>query len=362
MSGASKSVSIKFISRVGTYMAMIQSPSGDLYQEYQRNGDKVTVMPDFSQTKPLLNFVCTSSRVAEGVSTPVSMRYYFNGVEITFDSAGKSSGLFTGLFERVVPSASQLYYGLRIVGNLVQASGYAPIVIKMVGKISAKAQSTEVTDDIQADYTIPVGPYTGTAYRVTIAAGDAKSFILSSPDDSCVLVAKALQGNDEITSTLYYKWYKAVSTDTGWQLISDATTAKLTVKAADVTCTRDYKVEVYSDKSMAADKLIGYDFVTVMDGSDPYDIEPCPSPLDITIEEDTSGNGSVTFTPKLVVRGKSQTIDTKFYFTLKSPAGVVLNTDAARKPTVQLSSFTVTRDDCLHGGGTDISLTIESVK
>lgn len=47
MSGASKSVSIKFISRVGTYMAMIQSPNGDLYQEYQRNGDKVTVMPDF---------------------------------------------------------------------------------------------------------------------------------------------------------------------------------------------------------------------------------------------------------------------------------------------------------------------------
>lgn len=145
MSGASKSVSIKFISRVGTYMAMIQSPSGDLYQEYQRNGDKVTVMPDFSQTKPLLNFVCTSSRVAEGVSTPVSMRYYFNGVEITFDSAGKSSGLFTGLFERVVPSASQLYYGLRIVGNLVQASGYAPIVIKMVGKISAKAQRSQTT-------------------------------------------------------------------------------------------------------------------------------------------------------------------------------------------------------------------------
>lgn len=147
MSGASKSVSIKFISRVGTYMAMIQSPNGDLYQEYQRNGDKVTVMPDFSKTKPLLNFVCTSSRVAEGVSTPVSMRYYFNGVEITFDSAGKSSGLFTGLFERVVPSASQLYYGLRIVGNLVQASGYAPIVIKMVGKIQPRrrAQRSQTT-------------------------------------------------------------------------------------------------------------------------------------------------------------------------------------------------------------------------
>lgn len=362
MSGASKSITIKFNSRVGTFSALIQSPSGDLYQEYQRNGDKVTVTPDFSKTKPVLNYVCSSSRVADGVSTPVAMHYYFNGVEITFDSSGKSNGLFAGLFERVVPSASQLFYGLRIIGNLAEASGFAPIVIKMVGTISAKAQSTVVTDDIQADYTISVGPYTGTAYRVTIAAGDAKSFTLTSPDDSCVLVAKATQGNEEIASTLYYKWYKAVSSDSGWEQISGASTAKLTVKASDVTCTRDYKVEVYNDKSMAANSLLGFDFVTVMDASDPYDIDPCPNPLDTTIEEDESGNGTVTFTPKLVVRGKSQTIDTKFYFTLKSAAGVVLNTDAGRKPTVQLSSFSVTRDDCIHGGGADISLTIESVK
>ena len=40
MSSASKSVNIKFISKLGTYTPLIQSPSGDLYQEYQQVGDR----------------------------------------------------------------------------------------------------------------------------------------------------------------------------------------------------------------------------------------------------------------------------------------------------------------------------------
>jgi len=51
MSSASKTVNIKFMGKSGTYTAMIQCPSGDLYQEYQRNGDQVMVTPDFTKTK-----------------------------------------------------------------------------------------------------------------------------------------------------------------------------------------------------------------------------------------------------------------------------------------------------------------------
>ena len=51
-----------------------------------------------------------------------------------------------------------------------------------------------------------------------------------------------------------------------------------------------------------------------------------------------------------------------FYFTLKSGSGVVLNTEASRKPTVQLSSFAVTRADCIHAGYGNVALTIQSVK
>lgn len=57
MSSASKTVHIKFLSKLGTYTPLIQSPSGDLYQEYQQIGDQVVTYPDFSKTKPN----CTSS-------------------------------------------------------------------------------------------------------------------------------------------------------------------------------------------------------------------------------------------------------------------------------------------------------------
>ena len=76
MSSASKSLEIKFHAKTGTYTAVIQSPDGDIYQEYQKAGETVVVYPDFKKSKPELDFVCLSSRVADGFSTPVSMRFF----------------------------------------------------------------------------------------------------------------------------------------------------------------------------------------------------------------------------------------------------------------------------------------------
>lgn len=78
MSSASKSVNITFLQKMGTFTPSIQSPDGDLYQEYQKNGEVVTVYPDFSQSQPKLYFVVISSRTADGVTTPVSMQFFFN--------------------------------------------------------------------------------------------------------------------------------------------------------------------------------------------------------------------------------------------------------------------------------------------
>ena len=63
------------------------------------------------------------------------MKYFFNDTEIPFNSAGKSTGLFDGLFEIIRPSASQLYWGLKICNNLVKVSNYSGITIRMVGTI-----------------------------------------------------------------------------------------------------------------------------------------------------------------------------------------------------------------------------------
>lgn len=364
MSSASKSVNITFLQKMGTFTPSIQSPNGDLYQEYQKNGDVVTVYPDFSQTQPKLYFVVISSRVAEGVTTPVSMQFFFNETEIPFNSAGKSTGLFDGLFEIIRPSASQFYWGLKICNNLVKASNYTAINIKMIGKVLERSNQQEITDSVQAVYEIPVGPYTGVAYRVTIKApeNDTHNFILNSKDDSCQLEAKATQGNDTIETVLYYKWYRATNSITGWEQITGTSDKTITVKASEVDCTREFMVEVYNDKAMDKDHLLGFDFVTVIDASDPFDIEPNPTPADETISGDEDGNDTVTYTPRLVVRGKSEAVESKFYFTLKSGSGVVLNTEASRKPTVQLSSFAVTRADCIHAGYGNVALTIQSVK
>lgn len=77
MSTASTSRTIKFISKAGTYTAVIMSPNGDLYQEYEGTpNDATAIYPDFTTLKPILYFVCTSSRVAEGVADPDAMEYY----------------------------------------------------------------------------------------------------------------------------------------------------------------------------------------------------------------------------------------------------------------------------------------------
>ena len=346
MSVASTSRTIKFISKAGTYTAVIMSPSGDLYQEYEGTVNEVTnIYPNFETLQPILYFVCTSSRVAEGVANPDGMEYYFNGTKITF-SGGVSTGTFAGYFKTVAPSGDQLYYGLQIVKNIAALAGYAPAVIKMVATVSYGTQS----DTIQASYTIPIQQATGSSYRVTIAAGDTKNFVITTKGGSCILKAMAYQSGNALTKDLTYVWEKMGAT--GWETITGATAQTLTVRADDINTYGEYRVHV-----SRAGAEIGSDIQSVMDTSDPYDIDPHPSPEDEAITEDTTGNGEVTYTPVVVTRGtSSKALDTQFYFVLKDAAGVYLNSDR----TTPKSSQTVTRAHCVQAGG-DVSVTITSV-
>lgn len=347
MSVASTSRTIKFISKAGTYTAAIMSPSGDLYQDYEGTTNDVTaIYPNFETLQPILYFVCTSSRVAEGVANPDGMEYYFNGTKITF-SGGVSTGTFAGYFKTVAPSGDQLYYGLQIVKNIAALAGYAPAVIKMVATVSYGTQS----DTIQASYTIPIQQATGSSYRVTIAAGDTKNFVITTNGGSCILKAMAYQSGNALSKDLTYVWEKMGTT--GWETITGATAQTLTVSGNDINTYGEYRVHV-----SRAGAEIGSDIQSVMDTSDPYDIDPHPSPEDEAITEDTTGNGEVTYTPVVVTRGTStKALDTQFYFVLKDAAGVYLNSDR----TTPKSSQTVTRAHCVQAGG-DVSVTITSVQ
>lgn len=346
MSVASTSRTIKFISKAGTYTAVIMSPTGDLYQEYEGTVNDVTnVYPDFSVLKPVLYFVCTSSRVAEGVADPDSMEYYFNGEKINF-SGGVSTGTFAGYFKTLAPSGDQLYYGLQILKNIADLAGYAPAVIKMVATISYGTQS----DQIQASYTIPIQQATGSSYRVTIMAGDTKNFVITTKGGNCVLKAMAYQSGRALSKDLTYVWEKMEAT--GWATITGVTSQTLTVNGADINTYGEYRVHV-----LRAGMEIGTDIQSVMDASDPYDIDPHPSPEDEAITEDTSGNGEVTYTPQVVTRGTgTKALDTQFYFVLKDAVGVYLNSDRDTPKASQI----VTRAHCMQAGG-DVSVTITSV-
>ena len=357
MSKASESRTIKFISKSGTYTAIIQSPQGDLWQEYKGTTEEVTdILPKFNETQPPLYFVCTSSRSAEGIATPTSMKYYFNGntEAITFDSKGKSTGLYAGLFERIVPSGKdQPYYGLKIINNLVVAAGFNACVIKMVAEMQYGVQ----TDEIEASYIIPIGPSTGDSYRVTITAGDSKVFNLTSQTDSCILTAKAFLAGVELTKNLTYKWkqmkFNASTSKWEWQELQN-TEKNLTVSASQVDNVADFMVEVFKDKTS-----IGTDVQSVTDVSDPLMIDAHPVPADESIEEGNDERSKVVYTPKLVYRDSGNVADAnaKFYFGVRSASGVLLSNDDLL--TTATASFTVTADMCKQGGG-DVTLYIAS--
>lgn len=347
MSSASTSRTIHFSTLSGTYTTMIMSPSGDLYQDYIGTADNVTgVTPDFSNTKPLLYFICTSSKTTEGIATPDSMKYYFGGTEITFGSDNISTGIFAGLFKRIYPGTDQPYYGLQIINNIASAAGYASVAIKMIATLSYGTASSQ---EIEHSYTIPVSQYTGTSYRVTIAAGDNKNFVLTSKGDSCILKAFAYQSSAILSSNLTYQWQKM--TGGAWTDMPGSTSQTLTVTTDNINVYGNYRVKVFLSGT-----LIGTDTQGVMDVSDPYDILPNPDPADETINETGTDKTQVTYTPKVVKRGTNTTaLDTTFYFTAMDAAGVYLNTDYETAK----ASFSVTRAMCAQAGG-DVTLLIES--
>ncbi|MGN1220668.1 MAG: hypothetical protein ACI4TU_06995, partial [Candidatus Cryptobacteroides sp.] len=184
MSKASAVGTIVFIEQVGVYMPLLQCDNGDLYQEFEgESSDPKNISPDFKAMKPVISYIITSSRVAEGLVTPTSVVWKFNGVELTFNN-GVSTNSFggeTGHFELVSKDNNGGYYGLKIIKNLVKASDGAACTITAIATISVGNSS----DEIQQMYSIPITKSVGNQKHVTIISGDNKYFVLADKDTSC---------------------------------------------------------------------------------------------------------------------------------------------------------------------------------
>lgn len=321
MSTSSAVGQVIFSQKSGVYMPAIMCDKGDLYQEYNGESSNPTnITPDFSVLLPVLSYILTSSRVAEGLVVPNSMKWYFNDVELLFGSDKISTNNFsgeTGHFEFINYQAGvQNYYALRIRKNLVKAAGAAPCTIK--GEATVAVGNT--SDKIQSVYGIPITYGVGNSKRVTIIAGDNKYFTLTDKGMSCILKAIARVGADEISSGLTYKWYNLVNGL--WSVLNGQTGQTLTVSNDMVDTTGQFKVEVFQNGS-----IIGSDVQTVMDVSDPFDIILNPDPENETISEE---GDTVVYTPILVKRGSTTKYkDMRFFFTFMDSAGIVLNPSSA---------------------------------
>lgn len=350
MSEASVSRQVVYVRKGSVYMPFLQSNMGDLYQEYQGTSDNPTnITPDFTTLNPMLSYIITSSLVASGIVVPSSVKWYFNGTELSFGSNKLSTNTFggeTGHFENVpYSSGTQNYFALKIKKNLVKASAGAACNIKAEATIAVGNTS----DKIQCVYSIPVTVGVGNSKRVTIMAGDNKFFTLTDKGDSCILKAMAYVGSEQLTTSLTYKWYTLQSGS--WQQIGGQTSQNLTVTNDMVDTTGQFKVEVFQDGS-----LIGMDVQTVVDASDPFDIITNPNPESETIEQ--GSGGTVVYSPILVKRGSTTKYkEMKFYFVFTDSAGNILNPSTATTPA---ATGTVTEAMCEQASGNvAVSITTE---
>lgn len=350
MSIASRTGQVTFLLRSGVYSTALMCNMGDLYQVYDGEPDNPSnITPDFPTLQPTYQFIVSSSRVAEGVIVPSSVKWYFNDVELTF-AGNVSTNSFageTGHFKSIPYQAgTNDYYGLQIVKNLVKASEGASCTIKAVGTVTVGSTS----DSVQYLVSIPITKGVGNSRKVTIVAGDNNYFAIREKGGTCILKATMRQGASEVTSGLTYRWYQLSSGV--WSVLSSQVAQTLQVNGDMVSNSSVFKVEVLQNGILA-----GYDVQEVVDLSDPLDIITNPNPANETIE---SGSGdSVTYSPILVKRGSTQKYrDMTFYFTFMDAAGNILNPSTSGTAA---ATGTCTEAMCAQAGG-NVSYTIETAQ
>ena len=385
MSKAIAQRTIKFINKVGTYTAYLQSSQGDLWQTYSvESGAYTNIVPDYASTRPVLYFVCISSRVSGISNVNGYPLWYFGNTKLNEDpstpgqgcstlSSGSINGVrITDIFELVAPSAGQPYYGLRIKRNLVDVTQGASISIKAVGKLLISATGT--TDDIQAQTSVSITPATSNGIHVQIlditpvsAGVIGRNFTFTNEEETITMRADTYQGSTQLTQNLTYQWQSIVAGV--WTNISGETSQQLTISENDVMTYAQFRCIVYENSVQ-----IGIGTANIMDATDPFVIDPgvmsgtktilgvvYTLKEDETIEETTD---IVAYCPKIISRdsGTEQTAFTNqgFYFNYKAGDGTDQTPSGLSGQAVSDSSnYPVNFDICQSCG--DISVIIESV-
>lgn len=333
MSKAYLQRTVKFINKVGTFTAYLQSSQGDLWQTYSMNGTAYqNIIPNFATNQPVLYFVCISSRTSGTSNINGTPEWYFGNTKLnTGNTIDATINGFTAsqYFDLVSPSNGQPYYGLRIKKNIVELTSGSSISIRAVGTLLISATGT--TDEIQAQTAISITPASTNGIRINVlditnvgGGVTGRSFTFTAEEQTITMKVQTYEGVMLLDETaaqisgnhLTYQWQKI--TNGAWANISGATAQQLQISENDVTTYQQYRCAVYR-----SNELLGYGTANVMDATDPFVINPNPTPLDETIED---AGDTVAYSPQIVSRdsGQNQASLTNqgFYFSYQNSQGV----------------------------------------
>lgn len=400
---AFSSTTVLYRPKAGTFTARLQCATGDITQNYdgeykdanatdENNSVGNNCSPNFNSSSPIISMISISSRTSVGILSGDninSVMWYLNDQLISFDAITKYS---LTLGSGTVTSIPGYFYAtkdangiptLKICKNLPDITMGQSCTIKCVVNFTSQTY----TDTISATYTIPINQGKQSGYRATIVSeGDSTPFTIVEKGGSCTLAAVLYNNGTIVTSStatpLYYQWYKqSVSGNNSiWVTVAGATSRTLTVTDADVDTYGVYRCGIYVGGTKSGDTYSGgewyYDSQSVMDASDPYEIDANPGHYsgatidtngNITsagtkdgIEESISDSDEyVEYAPKLVKRGGTTSVSASFWFVASDAAGVTLYStyNDSSKTSSGESKMDVTPNMCEQAGG-DVAISI----
>ena len=373
MSKVQVSRQVKFISKAGTYTAMLQCNRGQLWQSFQGTAASPSnITPDYAsmQEKPVLRFVVVSSRSANAAVVSGTPKWYFGNTWINSTSINAIDTAYRSYFELVNPDVAngQYYYGLRIKANLVALAQGSAISIKAEGTIAGQG----FEDSVKAETVVNIYPQTEASAQIDIidisptgvAGVTGKNFTFDSEDENILMRVDTYVGGAIVDSSLLtYQWQKIVNG--AWVNVTGSGTnltgaeRQLQVNEKDVHTYAKYRCQV-----KRGNELLGYGKANIMDSTDPYIIEPNPkkynsSGTELNTEESIENEGEyVRYSPKIVSRSNPGVAATgfstaKFNFMFSASDGNLIS------QTLNSATGDVTYAMCLSNGNIDVS--IESV-
>lgn len=347
MSVASALYQCTWLADANTYTIALMGDTGDISQVFSGNASAPNqINPNIDaisneSEKPVLKTVlmCSDPDVANIASLilPSETVWSVNGDKLVFNAEGVSTGDYAGLFKLIAPdTAANAKYpcgGLRVLKNLVTASGGIPMTITNVLTIEVGANTAKV----QASYTVQIRNVDGQAAICEIYCDASDSFVLdreTNPSVECkVRYWNGDLSKDVTVAAADRKWY--LLTDGAWVLDTAHVNAagNLVVDRDMINTFGTVKVEIMSGTSVMAS-----DMQAISDNSDSLILFPNPNPEDGRIAQSDTRTG-VIFTPTVRSRETNAEITgLKYLFTVLSPEGTIIANTSAK-----VTTYTVTR-------------------